>query len=136
MATSHCTRSSRVLWSTFAPPRSQAITVPAFLVPALHSATQTSNFSTTASRPSKIGSAPLSLPPDVKVTVSAPAASRAGRGVSRNQAGNQVEIEGPLGKMKMAIPAYMSIAADEASRTQTLSILDADDRKQREMWGV
>jgi large subunit ribosomal protein L6 len=37
--------------------------------------------------------------------------------------------------MKMNIPAYMSIEANEESRTRTLSILDANDRKQREMWG-
>ena len=37
--------------------------------------------------------------------------------------------------MKMDIPAYMSIEANEETRTRTLSILDANDRKQREMWG-
>ena len=40
-----------------------------------------------------------------------------------------------MGTMKMDIPAYMSIEANEESRTRTLSILDANDRKQREMWG-
>jgi len=37
--------------------------------------------------------------------------------------------------MSYDIPAYMSIEGDEAAKTRTLSILDAEDRKQREMWG-
>lgn len=37
--------------------------------------------------------------------------------------------------MRMNIPAYMSIQENDENRTRTLSILDADDRKQREMWG-
>lgn len=45
-------------------------------------------------------------------------------------------MEGPLGKMQMPIPAYMSIATNEEARTRTLSILDAEDRKQRQMWGM
>lgn len=44
-------------------------------------------------------------------------------------------MEGPLGKMNLSIPAYMSIQPDEAKRSHTLNILDEDDRKQREMWG-
>lgn len=60
---------------------------------------------------------------------------KTGRGVSRDGQGSIVEISGPLGTMKMNIPAYMSIEANEESRTRTLSIQDANDRKQREMWG-
>lgn len=55
--------------------------------------------------------------------------------MSRTQTGATVEIEGPLGKMSMPIPAYMNIKTDEAKRAHTLSILDQEDRKQREMWG-
>jgi len=60
---------------------------------------------------------------------------KSGRGVSRDGQGSIVEISGPLGTMKMNIPAYMSIEENPENRTRTLSILDADDRKQREMWG-
>lgn len=55
--------------------------------------------------------------------------------MSRDQAGSTVEVSGPLGKMAMGIPAYMSIDVNDESRTRTLRILDAEDRKQREMWG-
>jgi len=47
-----------------------------------------------------------------------------------------VQIEGPLGKMSYEIPAYMTIAADEESRTRVLDVLDAEDSKQRAMWGT
>jgi large subunit ribosomal protein L6 len=93
------------------------------------------SFSTTRLCRSKIGSAPLSLPQEVKFNITPSAVVEAGRGVSRDGQGSMVEISGPLGTMKMHIPAYMSIEANEESRTRTLSILDANDRKQREMWG-
>ncbi|KAK5156701.1 54S ribosomal protein L6 mitochondrial [Recurvomyces mirabilis] len=54
----------------------------------------------------------------------------------RSQQGSTIEISGPWGKMSYSIPAYMSIEQDEAAKTKTLSILDAEDRKQREMWGT
>jgi hypothetical protein len=99
-------------------------------------------FSTTPTCRSKIGSAPLSLPQEVKfniiprATTAGGATARRGRGgVSQSGQGSTVEISGPLGTMKMAIPAYMSIQENEANRTRTLHILDAEDRKQREMWG-
>lgn len=95
------------------------------------------SFSTTRLCRSKIGSAPLSLPPEVKFNILAPAASKVvnGKKVSTDGQGSIVEISGPLGTMKMDIPAYMSIQENEENRTRTLSILDANDRKQREMWG-
>jgi hypothetical protein len=93
------------------------------------------SFSTTRLCRSKIGSAPLSLPQEVKFSILPPPVVKAGRGVSRDGLGSTVEISGPRGTMKMNIPAYMSIQENEENRTRTLSILDADDRKQREMWG-
>ena len=63
-----------------------------------------------------------------------PAISRT-KVISQSGQGSTVEIVGPLGTMKMEIPSYMSIQENEANRTRTLHILDAEDRKQREMWG-
>jgi len=106
-----------------------------------HAATMASKqfiraFSSTPLCRSKIGSAPLSLPPEVRFSILPPPLMKAGREASRNQPGSTVEVEGPLGKMQMPIPAYMSIATNEEARTRTLSILDAGDRKQRAMWGM
>ena len=93
------------------------------------------SFSTTRLCRSKIGSAPLSVPQEVKFSILPPAVVKTGRGVSRDGLGSTVEISGPLGTMKMNIPAYMSIEENNENNTRTLSILDANDRKQREMWG-
>ena len=66
-----------------------------------------------------------------------------------------VEVEGPLGmpfvmrsqrlmsactdhgigKMVMQLPPYASLVHDQTTRKATLSVLDATERKQREMWG-
>lgn len=108
--------------------------IPAFLLPAFQQQSS-SSFSTSSPCHSKIGSAPLSLPPDVNFRIVAAPAQKPGSRISRTQEGATIHIEGPLGKMTMSIPAYMAINSDEAKRTQTLSILDQEDRKQREMWG-
>ncbi|KAK5123627.1 hypothetical protein LTR85_002665 [Meristemomyces frigidus] len=128
--------SSRALRSVFNTPTVTGATLPAFLVPALASPPQSSQFSTTSQCRSKIGRAPISLPPDVTFTVTEASAQRQGRQISRTQLGSRVDIEGPKGKMSLTIPPYMSILSDAETRTQTLSILDAEERKQREMWGT
>ncbi|KAL9087538.1 MAG: hypothetical protein Q9165_006649 [Trypethelium subeluteriae] len=47
-----------------------------------------------------------------------------------------VNIEGPLGKMSMSIPPYVSIIEDTASNSQTVKVSDPKERHQREMWGT
>lgn len=131
-----CAVSSRALRSVFSTPSRRDVTLPTFLVPAFARPSQTSHFSTTPSCASKIGAAPLSLPPDVTFTVAEQPAAKAGRGgISASLLGPVVHIEGPLGKMNYTIPPYMSITANSEARTHTLSILDAEDKKQRAMWG-
>lgn len=115
--------------------QSAEVSIPSFLLPAFQSPARVAAFSTSSSCRSKIGSAPLSCPPEVAFRISEPPVQKAGARVSRTQQGATVEVEGPLGKMSMAIPAYMSIETDEAKRSHTLRILDQEDRKQREMWG-
>nr|OQO22027.1 hypothetical protein B0A51_08437 [Rachicladosporium sp. CCFEE 5018] len=133
MASHHCALTSRALWSAFIPARTSPLIVPTFLAPSL---AQRSNFSTTTPVRSKIGSAPLSLPPDVTFTITPTSVTSASRTSPRNAAGSSVEITGPQGKLSLSIPSYMSIEVDEEKRTRTLRIQDADERKQREMWGT
>lgn len=113
--------------------RSAEISIPSFLLPAFQQ--QSSSFSTSSPCQSKIGSAPLSLPPDVNFNIVEAPVQKKGARVSRTQGGATIHIEGPLGKLSMPIPAYMNIVSDEAKRTYSLSILDQEERKQREMWG-
>jgi large subunit ribosomal protein L6 len=90
-------------------------------------------FATTSPCQSKIGSAPLSIPPSVTFTVQAPSArARA----SRVQAMSTVHIKGPLGELSMPIPSYVNINEDPALPGPTVSVQDATDAKQRAMWGA
>ncbi|KAI9691052.1 MAG: hypothetical protein M1822_008672 [Bathelium mastoideum] len=47
-----------------------------------------------------------------------------------------VNIEGPLGKMSMSIPPYVSIEEDTASNLRSVRVLDSKEKHQREMWGT
>jgi len=132
-----CRRALRPSTICTATQSASEFTLPGFLVPAFTQRwQQRANFSATRSEKSKIGSAPLTLPPDVTFNIIQTPAVAQGRGMSRTQPGAVVEIQGPLGKMSYPIPAYMTIQHDEAAKTHTLSILDQKERKQREMWGA
>jgi hypothetical protein len=131
-----CRRPSSALKSVFIPQMNHNASIPSFLLPAFTFPASTSSFSTSSQCRSKIGRAPLSLPPEVKFTVTqAPARGPSSSQVSRAQQGSVVEIEGPKGKMQYEMPPYMTLQGGEEERVRTLRILDAEDRKQREMWG-
>ena len=53
----------------------------------------------------------------------------------RTEPDRHVEIQGPLGKLSVEIPPFMSIAENEETRTRSLNIIDANDKKQKAMWG-
>lgn len=129
--------SSRALRSIFDTSRTNDAAVPTFLAPAFArgSPAQTSSFSTTSQCRSKIGRAPLSLPPEVTFTVMQMPSKGQGMNISRQEPESVAEITGPRGKMSVTIPPYMSIFGNEESRTQTLSVLDEKDKRQRTMWG-
>ncbi|EME48457.1 hypothetical protein DOTSEDRAFT_161987 [Dothistroma septosporum NZE10] len=134
-ATRHCIRSSRALAKTFNTSQCREVTLPAFLVPAFAQQQQTSRFSTSAQCQSKIGNKALAFPPDVKFTVTEPPPQRSNARVGRAQTETRVDIEGPLGKMSMSIPSYMSITVNE-NGTRQLHIRDKEDKKQKAMWGT
>ncbi|KAF2162301.1 hypothetical protein M409DRAFT_69206 [Zasmidium cellare ATCC 36951] len=135
--TRHCMRTSQTLLRTFTSSPARDTTLPAFLVPALaQRPQQTSRFSTSSPHRSKIGRAPLSLPPGVTFKIQEAPQLKDDARVSRNQPGSTVEIEGPLGKMTMQVPAYVNIRHDEETRTHTVRIVDQEDKKQKAMWGT
>lgn len=47
-----------------------------------------------------------------------------------------VEIQGPLGKLSMAIPAFVNVEHDVEGRKAYVSVADKEVKKQREMWGM
>ncbi|MDI1489612.1 MAG: 54S ribosomal protein L6 mitochondrial [Ramalina farinacea] len=109
--------------------------LPDFLVPGLFTRPRCKAFSTTTSSKSRIGSAPLSIPQEVNLILTEPPAP-AQSTVTRTEPTKTLQIEGPLGKMTLPIPPYMTLDHDQASRKATLSIHDRTVRRQREMWGT
>ncbi|ORX95137.1 60S ribosomal protein-like protein L6 [Clohesyomyces aquaticus] len=113
--------------------KSPAVSIPAFLLPAFSSAATSNSFSTTTPCFSKIGSAPLSVPPEVSFKVVAPPARSKG---SRTQPMSTVHIKGPLGELSHPVPPYVNIDQDPSLPGPTLTVQDSTDAKQREMWGT
>ncbi|TQS36478.1 hypothetical protein Golomagni_03072 [Golovinomyces magnicellulatus] len=97
-----------------------------------------SSFSTSSSRSSYIGRAPLTIPPEVKFDV---IPSRGGKGSTRagtSSLGQQfkAQIEGPLGTLSMSIPSFVNINHDRESRKLSISVQDKDSKTQKAMWGM
>lgn len=97
--------------------------------------TSSSSFTTTAARPSHIGRAPLSIPPEVTFRVTeTPKRTSAIRAARTAQP--LVEIQGPLGKLALEIPSFVRIDHDVAARKASVRVLDTEVKEQRSMWGT
>ncbi|KAF1950916.1 60S ribosomal protein-like protein L6 [Byssothecium circinans] len=90
-------------------------------------------FASTTPCQSKIGSAPLSVPPGVTFKIIQPSARARN---ARIQAMSTVQIKGPRGELSMPIPSYVNINQDPSLSGPTLSVQDSSDAKQRAMWGT
>ncbi|TKX21325.1 54S ribosomal protein L6 [Elsinoe australis] len=110
----------------------------AFLVPAFARRPQQAHkFSTSTTRKSRIGAGALAVPPEVTFRFERPPPSQSkGARVSQAEQSSTVEVEGPLGKLKVLVPPFINIHSDEEARLHTLSVLDAKDKHQRAMWGT
>lgn len=73
---------------------SSAVILPSFLVPALHA---TRPFSASASRPSKLGRTPISVPPGVELLIGEPKVKRDATTYLKIPK-RTVTVTGPLGK--------------------------------------
>ena len=129
------------------------LNIPDFLLPAFANSPVRS-FQNTSRCSSRIGAAPLSVPPEVNLKLLTPAQSKRDTAVRRTAPSQTVEIVGPLGELDrhqtethtntkakqgtlmLPIPPYMTFEQDPAVRKATLKITDREERKQREMWGV
>ena len=131
----------------------RTIGLPDFLVPALATPLRCRSFASSAQCRSRIGAAPLSIPPEVEVTLLPPPRSKRNVAIRRVAPPQQVEIKGPLGRqtskrhvlvllmadtgiLNLKIPSYMDLKQDAETRKATLSVPDREERKQREMWGT
>lgn len=93
--TMSCAASQRCLVQLLREPLRQK-SVPAFLVPALSQPLRAQCFSTTSAVRSRIGGAPVSVPPEVKLNfIDLPQTQLRGR--SKEIPKQAIEVEGPLG---------------------------------------
>ncbi|KAF2135456.1 uncharacterized protein K452DRAFT_331927 [Aplosporella prunicola CBS 121167] len=92
-------------------------------------------FSVSAPCASKIGRAPLSLPPEVTLEVLAPPAQR-GLRVSRDVPLSTAVVKGPLGELSMSIPPFVRIERATPDSPPTIQVLKPKQKEQREMWGT
>ena len=116
------------------------VNVPSFLLPAFQSTAicargPSRQFSSTPGRPSKLGRTPISVPPGVEILVGDP--------IIKNDPTTYLRIpkriltvQGPLGKLDIEIPPFIKIDQDAESRKAVLSIEDAKEKRQKEMWGM
>ncbi|KAI1275579.1 54S ribosomal protein L6 [Xylaria sp. FL0933] len=127
----------------FAPSRSKVlekavsgapITLPGFLVPAFQ-ASPRRQFSNTASKSSKLGRIPISIPPGVEIAIGEPRAKRDPTTYLRIPK-RTVTVSGPLGKLDLEIPPFLTIHHDEAARKASLTIENTELKQQKEMWGT
>ena len=110
--------------------------LPDFLLPAYASRTHSRRpLSTSPRSSSRIGSAPISIPDGVDVRILEPTQNKTSR-VMRTEPPRIVEIQGPLGKLSHPLAPYMTLDLDPSAQKASLSILSADERTQRAMWGT
>ncbi|KAM7192904.1 54S ribosomal protein L6 [Rhypophila sp. PSN 637] len=119
---------------TASSPSSSVVTLPSFLVPAFQTTT-TRPFSATATRPSKLGRTPLSIPPNVDVSISEPWIKKDMTTYLKIPK-RTITVTGPLGTLNLDIPDFIKIDHDETARRATLSVVDPNLKQQREMWGT
>jgi large subunit ribosomal protein L6 len=139
-----------------------ALTPPSSSPSPLLSSRTLRSFSVCAQCLSKIGQAPLSIPPGVTFDVLPPVDKSASvaalqstiaepttrqwhrirRGLVPKPPKSQlstVHVKGPLGEMHMAIPPYVSFTRqgeDGKTGAVVINVQDSEIRKQREMWGA
>ncbi|KAA8644514.1 hypothetical protein EYZ11_004603 [Aspergillus tanneri] len=108
--------------------------LPIFLAPAF-SLQQTQCFSTTSPTQSRVGGAPLSIPPSVSLKfIDLPQTEV--RGKAKERPKSAIEVKGPLGELTLNLPPFLKVAHDDASRKASLTVEDSSIAHQRAMWGT
>ncbi|RHZ54376.1 mitochondrial 54S ribosomal protein uL6m [Aspergillus thermomutatus] len=109
--------------------------LPVFLASAYSHPLRTQCFSTSSPTQSRVGGAPISIPPEVSLKfVDLPQTQVRGR--SKEIPKTAIEVKGPLGELTLNIPPFVEVAHDEALRKASLAVQDPSEAHQRAMWGT
>ncbi|CDO94793.1 unnamed protein product [Kluyveromyces dobzhanskii CBS 2104] len=94
-------------------------------------------FSVSALLRSHIGSSPVYLTPETKFVVESMTLPKIIRKGNKSlKLSQSVTVSGPLGKVDMEVPDFVSISHDESSAKIEVTVKDASDKTQRSMWGT
>ncbi|KAK2736899.1 hypothetical protein FQN57_000502 [Myotisia sp. PD_48] len=94
-------------------------------------------FSSSTSQQSRIGSAAISVPPEISLRfIDLPRGQATSRKSAELTPVTAVEVSGPLGTMTLKIPPFSTLRYDPESRKAAFSIQNAEDKHQRAMWGT
>ncbi|OAG34572.1 hypothetical protein AYO21_11266 [Fonsecaea monophora] len=118
--------------------------IPSFLVPALsisrplrarHASTLVEPQTQIPSHQSRIGRAPITVPPEVSLRFyELPKGNvRSRHPDTPNMA---LEVTGPLGQMTVPLPPYLQAELDESAKKININVKDAAEKHQRAMWGT
>ncbi|KAL1955758.1 hypothetical protein VTO42DRAFT_8156 [Malbranchea cinnamomea] len=109
--------------------------LPAFLIPAFAHPNPHQSFSTSAPRQSRIGAAPLSIPPEVSLRfIDLPKVAAKSR--TADIPTTAVEVTGPKGQLTLKIPSFTTIHYDEELKKATVEVAQPEEKHQRAMWGT
>ncbi|KAE8132589.1 ribosomal protein L6, alpha-beta domain-containing protein [Aspergillus pseudotamarii] len=109
--------------------------LPLYLAPAFSYPQRAQPFSTTSPTQSRVGGAPISVPPEVSLKfIDLPQTQV--RGLAKDIPKTAIEVKGPLGELTLSIPPFLEVAHDEGLRKATLSVQDSSVAHQRAMWGT
>ncbi|OQD73895.1 hypothetical protein PENDEC_c013G01656 [Penicillium decumbens] len=112
----------------------QRRSLPLFLTPAF-SPSPAQCFSTTSPMKSRVGGAPISVPPEVTLSlVDLPKTLVRARG--KDVPKLAAHIKGPKGEMTLELPSFLTVNYDATTLKTTLSVLDPEVPSQRAMWGT
>lgn len=132
---------------------SSVTAIPSFLAPAVSRSTHSRRFSTAPIHASRIGSAAISIPPEVSLRFYDLSKAAAGGGLRRDETPKSaVEVTGPLGESRfhaptstransstgqitLPLPPYLITNHDEESRKVMVRVEDSTLAHQRAMWG-
>ncbi|KMP01264.1 54S ribosomal protein L6 [Coccidioides immitis RMSCC 2394] len=111
--------------------------LPAFLIPAFSLPQRSQTFSTSAATQSRIGSAPISVPPEVSLKfIDLPKSGATTRVTAADTPAMAVEVSGPLGQMTLKIPSFSTLQYDAETRKAKFDVANVEDKHQKAMWGT
>ncbi|GAB0137313.1 hypothetical protein EsDP_00005585 [Epichloe bromicola] len=113
---------------------SSGLGLPGLLVPAWQTFAQR-QFSTTTKRPSKLGRTPITIPPGVELSMGDLKIAKS-KTSYKPTVKRRITVKGPLGKLELDVPEFVSLQQDLENKTVSLRVEDANVKQQNEMWGT